>query len=157
MGCAVNTVRAHLAREEAPKYERKIKRKTKLAAFEAYLRQPPSSGKAGVDTGDGVVSGNRRARLSRRDEPVGLSRLCPPLWLQYQVVPAIPGQDQRQGRARFNGYLRGSFYVPLVAKLKPGGLTLDAAMANREVRRWLDDVANVRVHGTTQEPLHDGG
>ena len=30
VGYAVNTVRAHLARGEAPKYERKVKRQTKL-------------------------------------------------------------------------------------------------------------------------------
>jgi transposase len=38
VGCAVNTVRAHLARAEAPKYERKAKRRTKLGPHEEYLR-----------------------------------------------------------------------------------------------------------------------
>ncbi len=38
VGCAVNTVRAHLARGEAPKYERKVKRQTKLGPHEEYLR-----------------------------------------------------------------------------------------------------------------------
>lgn len=38
VGCAVNTVRRHLALEAVPKYERKVKRKTKLAQFEQYLR-----------------------------------------------------------------------------------------------------------------------
>lgn len=38
VGCAVNTVRAHLARGEAPKYERKAKRQTKLGPHEEYLR-----------------------------------------------------------------------------------------------------------------------
>lgn len=51
---------------------------------------------------------------------------------------------------RFNGYLRRSFYVPLVAALKQAGLTLDAVTANIEVRRWLKDIANERIHGTTQ-------
>ena len=51
---------------------------------------------------------------------------------------------------RFNGYLRRSFYVPLVAQLKPAGLTLDAVSANAPVRRWLKDIANERIHGTTQ-------
>ncbi len=51
---------------------------------------------------------------------------------------------------RFNGYLRRSFYVPLVAQLKQAGLTLDAVTANAEVRRWLKDVANERIHGTTR-------
>ncbi|HMW19359.1 MAG TPA: IS21 family transposase, partial [Accumulibacter sp.] len=51
---------------------------------------------------------------------------------------------------RFNGYLRRSFYVPLVAKLKQAGLQLDVVTANIEVRHWLKEVANVRLHGTTQ-------
>ena len=39
VGCAVNTVRRHLALESLPKYERKVKRVTKLAPFEGYLRE----------------------------------------------------------------------------------------------------------------------
>ena len=38
VGCAVNTVRSHLARGSAPKYERKVSRPTKLGPHEAYLR-----------------------------------------------------------------------------------------------------------------------
>lgn len=38
VGYAVNTVRAHLARGEAPKYERKVKRQTKLGPHQEYLR-----------------------------------------------------------------------------------------------------------------------
>jgi transposase len=39
VGCAVNTVRRHLALEAVPKYERKVKRQTKLGQFEDYLRE----------------------------------------------------------------------------------------------------------------------
>ena len=39
VGRAVNTVRRHLALEAVPKYERKVKRSTKLAAYENYLRE----------------------------------------------------------------------------------------------------------------------
>jgi transposase len=39
VGCAVNTVRRHLALQAVPKYERKVKRVTKLAPFEDYLKQ----------------------------------------------------------------------------------------------------------------------
>jgi hypothetical protein len=42
-GCAVNTVRRHLALEVVPKYERKVKRPTKLGAYEAYLRERQSA------------------------------------------------------------------------------------------------------------------
>lgn len=39
VGCAVNTVRRHLALQAVPKYERKVTRPTKLAQFEQYLRE----------------------------------------------------------------------------------------------------------------------
>jgi len=51
---------------------------------------------------------------------------------------------------RFNGYLKSSFLVPLAASLCSGGLRLDVDTANREVVRWLAEVANCRVHATTQ-------
>lgn len=62
-----------------------------------------------------------------------------------------PYRAKTKGKVeRFNGYLRRSFYVPLVAQLKQAGLALDAVTGNSEVRRWLKDIANERVHGTTQ-------
>ena len=39
VGCAVNTVRRHLALEVVPKYERAARRATKLAPFEVYLKE----------------------------------------------------------------------------------------------------------------------
>jgi len=63
-----------------------------------------------------------------------------------------PYRAKTKGKVeRFNGYLKGSFLVPLAASLKASGLTLTAQVANRHVRRWLDEVANERVHGTTGE------
>ena len=50
---------------------------------------------------------------------------------------------------RFNGTLRRSFYVPLISRLKQAGLQLDAVTANAEVRRWLKEVANARIHDST--------
>ncbi len=61
-----------------------------------------------------------------------------------------PYRARTKGKVeRFNGYLKGSFLVPLAASLKASGLALTAEVANRHVRRWLDEVANERVHGTT--------
>ena len=61
-----------------------------------------------------------------------------------------PYRARTKGKVeRFNSYLKGSFVVPLVATLRAGGLTLDLDTANREVLRWLEDVANRRIHGTT--------
>ena len=62
-----------------------------------------------------------------------------------------PYRAKTKGKVeRFNGYLRRSFYVPLVAQLKQAGLILDAVTANIQVRIWLKDIANERIHGTTQ-------
>jgi transposase len=61
-----------------------------------------------------------------------------------------PYRARTKGKVeRFNGYLRRSFYVPLTAALKQAGLLLDAVTANREVERWLREIAHERVHGTT--------
>jgi transposase len=61
-----------------------------------------------------------------------------------------PYRAKTKGKVeRFNGYLKGSFLVPLAASLKASGLSLTAEVANRHLRRWLDEVANERVHGTT--------
>ena len=38
----------------------------------------------------------------------------------------------------------------MTAKLKQAGLHLDVVTANAEVRHWLKEVANERIHGTTQ-------
>jgi hypothetical protein len=61
-----------------------------------------------------------------------------------------PYRARTKGKVeRFNGYLRRSFYVPLVSRLKQAGLHLDVVTANTEVRRWQKEVANERLHGTT--------
>jgi transposase len=72
-------------------------------------------------------------------------------------VPRLckPYRAKTKGKVeRFNGYLRRSFYNPLASRLAQDRLLLDADTANGEVVRWLRNVANVRVHGTTkQAPL----
>ena len=62
-----------------------------------------------------------------------------------------PYRAKTKGKVeRFNAYLKGSFVVPLAATLEAAGLRLDAELANAHVRRWLDEVANARVHATTK-------
>ena len=71
---------------------------------------------------------------------------------QCAFTPRVcrPYRARTKGKVeRFNGYLKGSFVVPLAATLRSGGLLLDVPTANREVRRWLDQVANRRLHATT--------
>jgi transposase len=63
-----------------------------------------------------------------------------------------PYRAKTKGKVeRFNSYLKGSFVVPLAATLEAGGLKLDCEVANVHVRRWLDEVANARVHATTKD------
>jgi transposase len=62
-----------------------------------------------------------------------------------------PYRARTKGKVeRFNSYLKSSFVVPLAATLEASGLRLDAEVANAHVRRWLDEVANARVHATTK-------
>ena len=69
-----------------------------------------------------------------------LPRLCPP----YRA--------QTKGKVeRFIGYLKRSFWVPFVASMRQAGLKPDKHAANAAVARWLREVANVRVHATTNE------
>jgi transposase len=63
-----------------------------------------------------------------------------------------PYRAKTKGKVeRFNGYLKGSFLVPLSATLKSSGLKLDAIAANLHIGRWLSEVANARIHATTKE------
>jgi transposase len=63
-----------------------------------------------------------------------------------------PYRAQTKGKVeRFNGYLKGSFLVPLAATLKQWGLKLDHIAANAHIGPWLQTVANARIHGTTLE------
>ena len=76
------------------------------------------------------------------------------LLLPFLVRPRLcrPYRAKTKGKVeRFNGYLKGSFLVPLAATLKSSGLKLDAQAANAHVGRWLSEVANARVHATTKE------
>src|SRR6476660_7629047 len=60
----------------------------------------------------------------------------------------------RRRRARSNafiGYLKRSFWVPFVASMRQAGLKPDKQAANAAVARWLREVANARVHATTNE------
>ncbi|MBC5768734.1 IS21 family transposase [Ramlibacter sp. GTP1] len=62
-----------------------------------------------------------------------------------------PYRAKTKGKVeRFNGYLKGSFLVPLAASLQAAGLKLTVEVSNAHARRWLDNVANARVHATTK-------
>ena len=62
-----------------------------------------------------------------------------------------PYRAKTKGKVeRFNSYLKGSFVVPLAATLEASGLKLEVEIANVHVRRWIDEIANARVHATTK-------
>lgn len=85
----------------------------------------------------------------------GLHRFHASLWdvaKHYNFQPRLcrPYRAKTKGKVeRFNSYLRYSFHVPLMTRLRQAGLKLDRDTANVEVLRWLREVANVRVHGET--------
>ncbi len=95
--------------------------------------------------------------LERNAFGEGKHRFHPGLWdvaNHFHFMPRLckPYRAKTKGKVeRFNRYLRYSFYYPLVSRLKQAGLTLDVATANIEVRTWLDEVANCRIHGETNE------
>ena len=63
-----------------------------------------------------------------------------------------PYRAQTKGKVeRFIGYLKRSFWVPFVASMRQAGLKPDKHAANGAVARWLREVANARVHATTNE------
>ena len=70
----------------------------------------------------------------------------------FRLLLCAPYRAQTKGKVeRFIRYLRQSFYVPLASRLAQEGLIVDRETANLAVRRWLREIANVRVHGTTGE------
>lgn len=73
---------------------------------------------------------------------------------RYGFIPRLcrPYRAKTEGKVeRFNGYLKGSFCLPLAATLRQAGLRLDAEAANARIGRWLAEVTNCRIHGTTGE------
>jgi transposase len=70
----------------------------------------------------------------------------------FRLRLCAPYRAQTKGKVeRFIRYLRHSFYVPLASRLAQEGLIVDRETANLAVGRWLREVANARVHGTTGE------
>jgi transposase len=103
-----------------------------------------------------VLYDNMKTVVIERDAyGPGLHRFHPSLWdlaKHYNFRPRLcrPYRAKTKGKVeRFNRYLRYSFHVPLVTRLRQAGLKLDRETANVEALRWLREVANVRLHGET--------
>lgn len=104
-----------------------------------------------------VLYDNMKTVVIERDAyGEGHHRFHPTLWdlaRHYNFKPRLcrPYRAQTKGKVeRFNRYLRYSFHLPLVTRLRQAGLRLDRDTASIEARRWLNDVANARVHGETR-------
>ena len=93
--------------------------------------------------------------LERDGYGPGVHRFHPTLWdvaKHYNFQPRLcrPYRAKTKGKVeRFNGYLRHSFHVPLLTRLRQQGLGLDRDTANVEALRWLREVANAREHAET--------
>ena len=109
-----------------------------------------------------VLFDNAKTIILERDAyGVGEHRWHPELLLlakEYGFQPRVcrPYRAKTKGKVeRFNRYLKSSFVVPLQASLRAEGLKLDVQTANGCIGHWLTSVANIRIHGTTQEtPNH---
>lgn len=63
-----------------------------------------------------------------------------------------PYRAQTKGKVeRFIRYVKNSFWVPFAASMKQIGVKPNHHAANSAASRWLRDIANARVHGTTGE------
>jgi transposase len=93
--------------------------------------------------------------LARHTYGPGLHRFQPAFLdfaRHHGFLPQVcqPYRAKTKGKVeRFIHFLRYSFYVPLAARMKGAGLMVDADLANAEVKRWLNTVANERCHRTT--------
>jgi len=109
-----------------------------------------------------VLYDNMKTVVIERDAfGPGKHRFHATLWdlaKHYNFRPRVcrPYRARTKGKVeRFNRYLRYSFHLPLVTRLRQAGLRLDRDTANVEVTRWLREVANARVHGEIgQIPAH---
>lgn len=72
----------------------------------------------------------------------------------YGFMPRLcqPYRAKTKGKVeRFIGYLRRSFFVPVVSRYRQLGEALDREQLNLELTRWLEVTANRREHGTTEQ------
>lgn len=69
----------------------------------------------------------------------------------FRIQLCKPYRAKTKGKVeRFNSYLKGNFYRPLVVKLKDAGLMISHQLLNNYIYPWLCK-ANERIHGTTNK------
>lgn len=104
-----------------------------------------------------VLYDNMKTVVLQRDAyRAGQHRFNPSLWqfgkeMGFSPRLCRPFRAQTKGKVeRMVQYTRNSFYIPLMTRLRPLGITVDVETANRYGLRWLHDVANQRRHETIQ-------
>ncbi|HEA6300292.1 TPA: IS21 family transposase [Escherichia coli] len=104
-----------------------------------------------------VLYDNMKTVVLQRDAyQTGQHRFHPSLWqfgkeMGFSPQLCRPFRAQTKGKVeRMVQYTRNSFYIPLMTRLRPMGITVDVETANRHGLRWLHDVANQRKHETIQ-------
>lgn len=71
--------------------------------------------------------------------------------LGFKIKLCRPYRAKTKGKVeRFNSYLKGNFYRPLVIKLQDAKLAITAGVLNNHIYAWLEK-ANNRIHGTTKQ------
>lgn len=102
-----------------------------------------------------ILYDNMKTVVLQRDAyRPGRHRFHPSLWQfgkQMGFSPRLcrPFRAQTKGKVeRMVQYVRNSFYIPLMTRLRPMDIALDTGTANRHALRWLHEVANCRQHET---------
>jgi transposase len=71
--------------------------------------------------------------------------------LGFKIKLCRPYRAKTKGKVeRFNSYLKGNFYRPLLIKLNDANLEVTVQVLNERIYRWLNK-ANNRIHGTTKQ------
>lgn len=95
-----------------------------------------------VDTRDAYGKGNHKFHGAMYD----LSKR-----LGFKIKLCRPYRAKTKGKVeRFNSYLKGNFYRPLIVKLRDANLEVTPKALNEHIYRWLGK-ANNRIHGTTKQ------
>ncbi|KGA54128.1 integrase core domain protein [Yersinia pestis] len=107
-----------------------------------------------------VLYDNMKTVVLQRDAyQTGQHRFHPSPWqfgkeMGFSPRLCRPFRAQTKGKVeRMVQYTRNSFYIPLMTRLRPMGITVDVETANRHGLRWLHDVANQRKHETSRPVL----
>ncbi len=108
-----------------------------------------------------ILYDNMKTVVLKRDaHGPGKHQFHPTLWdfaKHYGFKPRLcrPYRAKTKGKVeRFNRYLRHSFHVPLLSRLKMEGSVLDSNLANFKVRQWIKSVANQRLLRDLKQSPH---